>query len=149
VQETEEFINALEEAVKMARASIAVFGAPLALIAAQLRFLAAIDSVYVSIVATLALAVFAYGTVLAWNAAARTHLLLIKEKLLVSGRTTGKGIMYLSYVEAMFSTKDEEISEESLVRFSSTNRNLLMNLLISGYGLLLVLLMSVVWSTPN
>lgn len=133
----------------MARASIAVFGAPLALIAAQLKFLAAIDSVYVSLVATLALAVFAYGTVLAWNAAARTHLLLIKEKLLISGRTDGKGTLYLSYVEAMFSSNNDEISEEALVRFSSANRNLLKNLLLSGYGLLLVLLMSVVWSTPN
>ena len=144
----ENYIEALEETVKMSKSSMGIFGIPLALLLSQFRFLAAIDSVLISLLATVSAIIFFLGTIIAFDLNNRTHFLLAKEKLMLGGNSVGKGFQYLEYIEEFLEKSNIEISESALVEQASILMNPLKYLIYFGYSSIVLLLIIVVWTPP-
>ncbi|MGJ8625754.1 MAG: hypothetical protein ACSHXB_02235 [Sulfitobacter sp.] len=142
------FIEALEEIVKMSRSSIAFFGAPLALLLSQLRFLHSLDGFWVSALATVSALSLVVGTYLAIDSSYRGHALLAKEKLTRDGNQDGKGFLYLKWFEGVMEPAGFVTSEEAFVAHSEWLQRPVKILFFVSYGSLVLLLLIAIWTGP-
>ena len=139
------YIAALEEVAKITRTSIAIFGAPLAILIAQARFLGSVDSYFIAALASGAAFLFAIGTVLAFLSSSWVSFLLAKEKLIQSGNSSGKGFAYLRFHEGLLAKSGVELTEEGLLEHDRKMIRPFQVLLIGGYSLLALLFVAVLW----
>lgn len=144
----ENFIDALEEVVSQSKSSIAIGGAPLALLLAQLKHLVSVDGFWVSLLLTIAIVSLGIATFGAWYIANIAQSTLAVEKWRKNAEPPQKGREYFDFLKQLNPHAEVLYSEAGFVEVSRIWAKPTVFFLFLGYIALIVLLLTFVWSTP-
>ncbi|WVX49817.1 hypothetical protein ROLI_029120 [Roseobacter fucihabitans] len=139
------YVEALKEVSSQSKSSIGVCALPLGILLAQLRFLAQVESVWLSLWTSIAAIALFCGVLIAWYMSVFIQCTLAMEIYRKNGNTTVKGQHYLAFLKRL--TKQDELpfTEQGMVAISEPLVLPFWTFTIVGYVSLLVLLLSIVW----
>lgn len=145
----ENYIDAMEELVSQSKASIAIGGAPLALLLAQLRHLTAIEGLWSSCLLTIASLSLGVATFGAWFIGVSAQNVLAVEKWRKGGVTPQKGKQYFEFLKELNPNAEAMYSEEGFIAISRKWAKPTVACLLVGYLSLILLLLTFIWSSPQ
>ncbi|MEM9795607.1 MAG: hypothetical protein AAF919_03900 [Pseudomonadota bacterium] len=144
-------IKALEQVVSMARRQTIIFAVPAGILLAQLRSIYLIDSIWLSVLATVSILCLSIGLLAAVNYEFAVEGGLVKEYLFEKGRPE-KGLMLYKVFEddvIKYSKLGDEINEQFLVGSYRQARPLVWFGLYGGYCSLALMILILIWSQPS
>ncbi len=142
----EAYIEALREMVSGSKQAVVVAAAPLAIVLTQLRFLSAIDSWWISLIATITVLGLFLATAIGW------YLYMVAQSFLAlelhdnDGLPPKKGQVYRKYITEMWGENAKQLTEEGYVELCQSTLSLFQKSLIAGYFGAALLLIGLIWS---
>jgi hypothetical protein len=136
-------LEALKEASMQAKSDMVLFGAPLLLFLAQLRFLVMVDQTLIKLLATLGMVSLFIGLLSAWCLWSVISAWYAKELLCKEGRVDdGLGARFLRAVDS----DGDRLSEDVYLKIRAALYPVMMSCLLVGYLALAILLVFLIWS---
>lgn len=141
-------IDLLRETQKAASANTLLFGAPLALVFAQLRTIYTIDSLLLKLLVTVAVGFLCYGLVKAYTLKEMMGFRIIREIQRSGGKAEDLGRRYVAFIEEAYEKQGMSLDEDAFVDHVKASYNSVLACLVGGYASLGLCLLLVIWSSP-
>jgi len=148
MSDDENYLAALKIIVDQSKSSIAISGAPLALLLTQSRYLLSLEGWFVSSAMTIAIVSLFFAMSGSWLLASHAQATLASETLFKDGGTPKKGRLYYDFIQRLTHQSQHKYTELGFVELSQKLVWPVAVAILIGYISIITLMLYFVWSTP-
>ncbi|MEP2533476.1 hypothetical protein [Shimia sp.] len=141
------YLEALKEIAEQSRRSVAISSVPLGIVLVQLRYLASVDSIWLQLIATVAVSSLFIATFLAWYVSMTVQSTFELELYRRDGNESQKGRLYYDWVLSI-AKNPNVFTEPHAVSILRKLVGPFWAFASIGYVALITLILSLIWSSP-